>query len=154
MSVSMLRGIMAIKCDKKKRPTSDISYLGKPAGPKATIKINKAFTRPMTTKELSIASGYCIPVVSVVTRFMRHYGDLITVNSVHTLTGTDIYLNQAKSKKPRSNTGVVGVSFNKKTKCFVCSHSRGVAYTFKTLLDAVCKRRSLELSGGNLGARL
>lgn len=47
---------------------------------------------------------------------------------------------------PSNNTsGVLGVSWVTAKQRFVVTHGRGKAWAFKTLLDAVCKRKSLEL---------
>lgn len=98
---------------------------------------------------------------SAVRRALKHMiegGDVFKTKTVpirYALTGTSTLLDEAKGvalkgKRVASNnkTGVAGVSYSEQAKRFVTSFGRGKVWRFDTLLDAVCKRRSLELNKG------
>ena len=114
-------------------------------GLKAVTKVTNVFNGPMTAKDIEIQTGLSQSTTHLIIRFLRTYGDLTTNGLIHTPTSDSKLLKLLQAKPHRSNTGVTGVSFNTKTKVFTCSFQRGYTPTFKTLLDAVCHRRSLEL---------
>lgn len=132
------------KVNKKVIDDTDLS--AKKPSFKVIEKITKALNQPGTNNQITMITGLSYSIVSVAVRFMRHHGDIVTDGSVHTSTGSNNLLDELKVNHVRSNTGVTGVSFNKRTNVFSCSYGRGVFLTFNNLLDAVCKRKSLELS--------
>lgn len=126
--------------------TNDDCELGKPPGGNSVAKVAAIFTSPMTSRQIQALAPCSQSVACVVVKFMRKAGDLTTDGIIHTPTGSTNLLKEYLARPHRSNTGVTGVSFNAKTKVFTCSFGRGYITTFKTLFDAVCQRKSLELS--------
>ena len=118
-----------------------------PPGGGSVVKVHNAFNSPMTTTEICKASGCSVPTVLLVMRFMRHYGDATTNGKVSTPTGNSKLLNEYQAKViPSSNTGVTGVSWVESTKTFHCCFGRKISFYSNNLFDAVCMRKSLELS--------
>ena len=68
------------------------------------------------------------------------------------LTGADVTeIMQPSRPKPRAvqknnKSGLAGVHFNKATSRWITTYGRGKNYPFNNLLDAVCKRKSLEVN--------
>ncbi len=67
------------------------------------------------------------------------------------LNGTDpatipdiIHQSGVRVMQKNNKTGITGVHFNKETCRFFATFGRGSAYPFSNLLDAACKRKSLE----------
>lgn len=117
----------------------------KPPGGASVVKVHNAFNGAMTTSQIVQASGASLPTVLLVLKFMRNYGDVITAQGIHTLTGSTKLFDEYKGKVSKSNTGVTGVSWVASTQTFHCCFGRGVNFYANNLLDAVCKRKSLEL---------
>lgn len=121
----------------------------KPPGGNSVIDVFRVFDKPMTTKEIALATGLSGPTVTLVLKFMRHYGDVESKKFVNTPTGTTKLLVEYGPKaRPKSNTGVTGVTFVARTKTFHCCYGRKISIYYNNLLDAVCKRKSLELQHG------
>lgn len=119
----------------------------KPPSKNSVDKVSEVFNAPMSTKSISDLAGLSIPTVLLVMKFMRHYGDAITSKGVNTPTGNYNLLGNAKLKPIQtSNTGVTGVSFVASTKTFHANYKGRLNIAFNNLLDAACKRKSLELS--------
>lgn len=119
----------------------------KPPGGFSVVEVHKALTKPMTNPELSKASGLSTPTVSLVIKFMRHYGDVTTSKRVNTPTGNTKLFDEYKLKvRPSSNTGVTGVTFVAANKTYHVCYGRKISLCFNNLFDAVCKRKSLELA--------
>ena len=123
-----------------------------PPGGKSVVLISKCLTVPMSNKQIMKATGLSLPTVTLVIRFMRHYGDVTTSGGAHTVTGTihtptgsNHLFEEYKSKvRPTSNMGVTGVSFIKSTNNFHCCYGRNISLYANNFLDAVCIRKSLE----------
>lgn len=69
------------------------------------------------------------------------------------LTGADIgntpeklITKQFNRMQPNNKSGISGVHYNKEKRKWVCTFGRGVSLYFNNLFDAVCKRKSLELT--------
>ena len=128
------------------KPKAPISKpLGIPPGYNTVKKIQDMIKSPMTQLEISEESGFNRSTVGRAINHLRYEGDLISKESHHELTGTSNLLGKLESTKCRSNTGLTGVSYNKNDKKFKCSYGRYTGFNYSTLLDAACKRKSLEL---------
>lgn len=118
----------------------------------SVVEVIRVFTEPMTTKQICAASGYSAPVVQLILRLMRYYGDSTIIKRGHIKqdnvpTGSTRLLDEHNFKAiPTSNTGVTGVSWVESTKTFHCCFGRKISITTNNLFDAVCMRKSLELS--------
>lgn len=120
----------------------------------SVVEVVRVFTEPMTTKQLCAASGYSAPVVQLILRLMRYYGDSTIIKRNHIKwdnvpTGSTRLLDEHNFKAtPKSNTGVTGVTFVERTKVFHVCYGRNISIYANNLLDAVCARKSLELQHG------
>lgn len=113
-------------------------------GYSTALKIVQSISGAMTSREICNASGISQSTVSRAITHLRYAGDLTTDGRMHTLTGTNKLLTELELIKPRSNTGLTGVSFSKSNNRFQCSYGRHTFIAFDNLLDAACKRKSLE----------
>lgn len=118
----------------------------------SVVEVIRVFTEPMTTKQICAASGYSAPVVQLILRLMRYYGDSTIIKRGHIKqdnvpTGSTRLLDEHDFKAiATSNTGVKGVSFVSTTKVYHVCYGRKISLYFNNLFDAVCKRKSLELA--------
>ena len=132
--------------DKPKSATNTEDSLGKPPSLMVAKGITDALTEPLEIKYIAEKVGVTYAVIATALRYMIKKGDILVIGNKRILTGADTTLNELLAKPHRSNMGVTGVSFNKKTNIFYCSYGRGASFTFKSFLDAACKRKSLEVN--------
>jgi hypothetical protein len=57
-----------------------------------------------------------------------------------------IYQDKPRAMQKNNTSGITGVNFNKKTGRWFATYGRGYGQPFSTLLDAACKRKSMELN--------
>ena len=134
-----------------------------PPGDTTVQKIIKALIKDiaLTVSELVIATGVSQPTVYRALGFMDR--DELVVSQPtsssggraparYNLTGVDVsgilseVIVRPRPMQSNNTSGITGVHFNIAAQKWITTYGRGKNYRFDNLLDAVCKRKSLEVN--------
>ena len=115
----------------------------------------------MTVKQLACVTGVSQPAIYKATTKLKSNGDIEKIHVPKTggrgvhyfkLFGADacnipaiLYRKKDRVKQTNNKSGVTGVHFEKASKRWCVTFCKGKYQHFNNFLDAVCKRKSLEL---------
>ena len=133
-----------------------------PPGDTTVQKIIKALIKDiaLTVSELVIATGVSTPTVYRALKFMGIDGLVVSQQTStsggraparYNLTGVDVsgilseVVVNPRPMQSNNTSGITGVHFNIAAQKWIVTYGRGKNYRFDNLLDAACKRKSLEL---------
>ena len=148
LEINKLLARMITKPEVQSSPEINTEVLGKRPTARVVKMVIDALDTPKTKRQITELSAVTYPVISVAIRYMIAYGDILSSggkSKINTLTGSTKLIDELSALPHRSNMKVTGVSFNTKSHLFHVSSGRSANFTFNNFLDAVCKRKSLEL---------